>query len=160
MGFWTSHEKQFDVTYHRPECSEHTQGKCGNHGPKQNLAVTYVVIFFFKKLCQCVIWQLRPMWSMFSHGWDNFQKLILTHILLGRLHDLGTWSTLSFILSGNKSQQKKTPWLTVMVSIMVNKYGYKPSLHDFMTLRSTMRWYAWIWVCKWGPLKFLGILSM
>ena len=24
-----------------------------------------------------VIWQLRPMWSKFSHGRDNFQKLIL-----------------------------------------------------------------------------------
>ena len=45
------------------------------------------------------------MWSKFSHGRDNFQKLILT----------------------------PTPSLTLMmVSIMVNKLAYKPSVKDIM----------------------------
>jgi hypothetical protein len=43
------------------------------------------------------------MWSKCSHGRDNFQKLILT----------------------------QTPSLT-LVSIMVNKHAYKPSLKDIM----------------------------
>jgi hypothetical protein len=34
------------------------------------------ILLFLSRLC--VTWQLRQMWSKFSHGWDEFQKLILT----------------------------------------------------------------------------------
>ncbi len=50
---------------------------------------------------------MSPVWGMCSHERDNFQMLILSRIL-------------------------DTDALTDMVSIMVNKHEYKPSLQDVM----------------------------
>ena len=72
------------------------------------MSVSYVsyspcILLFSTRLC--VTWQLRSMWRKFSYGRNNFQKLIL-------------------ILDPDT--------LTDMVSIMVNKIEYKPSVKDIM----------------------------
>ncbi len=44
---------------------------CGNY-------VSYSPSILLFSIRLCVTWQMRTMWNKFSHGRDNFQKLILT----------------------------------------------------------------------------------
>ena len=53
------------------------------------------ILLFSNRLC--VTWQLRPMWSKFSHGRDNFQKLIVTQTpSLSRWHGLDNGKQLAY----------------------------------------------------------------
>ena len=43
---------------------------------RRTVSYSPCILLFSNRLC--VTWQPRPMWNKFSHGRDNFQKLILT----------------------------------------------------------------------------------